>query len=162
MSEQKPEHKVAQLMLQHKLTLVTAESCTGGLIGHLLTNVPGSSQYFLGGLVTYADEMKHSLIAVRAGTLEEHGAVSAEVAKEMAYGVRLNLIGDIGLSVTGIAGPGGATEGKPVGLTYVGISTPDVHEAYEFRWDGDREANKLASARAAIQVLLDHLESLAN
>ena len=82
-------------------------------------------------------------------TGEEH----AEVAKEMAYGVRLNLIGDIGLAVTGIAGPGGGSPEKPVGLTYVGISTLDVHEAFEFRWDGDREANKVSSARAAIQVL---------
>ena len=154
------EQTVGELLLSHKLSLGVAESCTGGLLGHRLTNVPGSSAYFLGGVVAYAYDVKERLLGVSHNTLYDHGAVSEPTAREMARGARRALGTDIGLSVTGIAGPGGAQPGKPVGLTWIALSARDVERAQEFIWDGDREANKAQSAEAALQMLLDHLKSL--
>ena len=119
------EHAVVEHLKKEGLTLVTAESCTGGLIGKRITDVSGASEIYLGGCVTYANSAKERLIGVSRESLEEHGAVSEQVAKEMARGVRLALGADIGISTTGIAGPGGGTPEKPVGTVYVGISTAD-------------------------------------
>ena len=110
---------VGQLLLQHKLTVALAESCTGGLVGHRITDVPGSSAYLLGGIVAYSYDAKELLLGVKHNTLYDHGAVSAETAVEMARGARRALGADIGISVTGIAGPGGGLPGKPVGLGVV-------------------------------------------
>lgn len=139
------------------LKLVTAESCTGGLIADRLTDVPGSSEYFIGGIVAYAYEAKVALLQVSWDTLHAYGAVSREVVLEMARGARQALSADIAVSVSGIAGPGGGMPNKPVGTTWLGLVTPDGEWARKFVWDGDRRGNKELSADAALQFVLDYL-----
>ncbi len=148
---------VGHMLLQRKLTLALAESCTGGLVGHRITDVPGSSEYLLGGIVAYSYDAKELLLGVKHNTLYDHGAVSAETAIEMARGVRRALGADIGISVTGIAGPGGGLPGKPVGLVYIGLSARDVERVEKFVWDKDRAGNKWASSEAALQMLQEYL-----
>ncbi len=139
------------------LTLATAESCTGGMVSHLLTEVPGSSACFRGGIVAYADAMKRDLLGVPADVLAAHGAVSAQVSVAMAEGVRARLECDVGVSVTGIAGPEGGTPAKPVGLVYLAVSGPGGSEVERHLWPGDRSANKRDSAEAALEMLLRRL-----
>ncbi|HEY8168692.1 MAG: CinA family protein [Candidatus Limnocylindrales bacterium] len=139
-------------------SLATAESCTGGLVGHLLTEVPGSSDVFRGGIIAYADEVKQARLAVPAATLTAHGAVSAQTAVAMAEGARSALSADVAVAVTGIAGPDGGSTDKPVGLTYVAIADADGHAVQRYTWTGDRHANKVASAAAALDLLLERLE----
>ncbi len=139
------------------LTVATAESCTGGLVAHLLTEVPGSSGYFRGGVIAYADAVKVAQLGVPREVLAAHGAVSAQVAIAMAEGVRARLGTDLGVSVTGVAGPDGGTASKPVGLVYVAVAggggaPPEVRR---FQWSGDRTQNKLASAEAAMTMLTE-------
>ena len=117
------EERIGALLAARGLSLVTAESCTGGLVGHRLTNVSGSSSYYLGGLVTYSNRLKEQLLGVPPATLEEHGAVSEATARAMARGARLRLDADLALAVTGISGPTGGTPQKPVGLVYVALSS---------------------------------------
>ncbi len=148
---------VGQLLLKHKLTLALAESCTGGLVGHRITDVPGSSAYLMGGIVAYSYDAKELLLGVRHNTLYDHGAVSAETAIEMARGARRALGSDIGISVTGIAGPGGGLPGKPVGSVYICLSARDFERVEQFVWDKDRSGNKWASSEAALQMLRDYL-----
>jgi len=150
---------VGQLLLKHKLTLALAESCTGGLVGHRITDVPGSSAYLMGGIVAYSYDAKELLLGVRHNTLYDHGAVSAETAIEMARGARRALGSDIGISVTGIAGPGGGLPGKPVGSVYICLSARDFERVEKFVWDKDRSGNKWASSEAALQLLQDYLAS---
>lgn len=138
-------------------TLATAESCTGGLVAHLITEIPGSSTYFLGGLVTYDDAVKMALADVPAGVLEAHGAVSAQVAVAMAEGARRRLGVDVAVAVTGIAGPDGGSETKPVGLTYVAIADADGDDVRRHVWSADRSGNKRSSAAAALTLVLDRL-----
>jgi len=152
------EIQVGELLRDRRLTLVTAESCTGGLIGHRLTNVPGSSEYYIGGVVAYAYEAKVALLGVTWDTLHRYGAVSEEVALAMARGVRTALNSQLGVAVTGIAGPGGGMPNKPVGLTWIALSTPNQEFAHWFVWDKDREGNKQASAQAALQMVFDYLK----
>lgn len=143
-----------------RLTVATAESCTGGLVAHLITEVPGSSAYLRGGIVAYADDVKRSALGVPREVLAAHGAVSAQVALAMAEGVRRVLGTDLGVAVTGVAGPDGGSEAKPVGLVYVavaGLGAPDVRR---FLWAGDRTANKRSSAEAALEMLLERADSL--
>lgn len=140
------------------LKLVTAESCTGGLISHRITDIPGASEYFLGGIVAYAYEAKASLLGVSWDTLNTKGAVSRETVLEMARGARRALNADLAVSVSGIAGPGGGTPEKPVGFTWIGLVTPKDEWARQFIWDGDRERNKQSSCDAALQLVLDYLE----
>ena len=154
------EAVIGQLLIQHKLTLAVAESCTGGLIGHRLTNVPGSSAYFLGGVVAYAYDAKEHLLGVSHNTLYEFGAVSEPTARAMARGVRRVVGADVGVSVTGIAGPGGGMPGKPVGLTWIALSARDVERAEHYVWDGDRITNKEQSAEAALAMVKEYLEGL--
>lgn len=157
------EQKAGQALRSRGLLLAVAESCTGGLVGHLLTNISGSSDYFAGGVVAYSNAVKQALLGVKPETLQALGAVSKETALEMAEGVRLAFQSAcpsdkvIGLSTTGIAGPGGAMPGKPVGLVWIGLSAPDGENAWCFTWDGSREDNKARSAEMALTCLLDYL-----
>lgn len=152
------EAQVGALLRQREQTVGTAESCTGGLIMHRLTNIPGSSAYVLGGIVAYSNAVKQALLNVTSGTLIAHGAVSEQTAQQMALGARAVLKCDFALSVTGIAGPGGGTDEKPVGLTYIAIAGPDdLLGCQRNIWEGNREAIKQASADAALQLLLDTL-----
>ncbi len=159
MTESPLEVIVGKLLRKHGLRLAVAESCTGGLIGDRITNIPGSSTYYMGSVTAYAYEAKVRLLGVKWKSLEKHGAVSKQVVLQMARGVRRALAADIGLSVSGIAGPGGGTEDKPIGLTWVGLSTFDHEEAQQFVWDGDRLRNKDESAQATLQLLIDYLEA---
>jgi PncC family amidohydrolase len=149
---------VGKMLMEKKLTLALAESCTGGLIGDRITNVPGSSGYFVGGIVAYSYEAKEKLLGVHHDTLYDHGAVSVETASEMAHGVRRVLGTDVGISVTGIAGPGGGLPGKPVGLVYISLSARDFERTEKFVWHKDRVGNKIDSADAALAMLKDYLE----
>lgn len=164
METEKLETRLGAALLRRDYRLVTAESCTGGLLGHWITNVPGSSEYYLGGVIAYANEVKQGLLGVRPETLERHGAVSRETVLEMARGARERFGAVyrpervIGVSVSGIAGPGGGTGEKPVGLVWIGLSTPDGDAAYRYVYDGDRIANKESSARQAIRLVLDYLD----
>jgi PncC family amidohydrolase len=151
------EEVVGRLLAEKKLTLSVGESCTGGLLGDRITNVPGSSEYFLGGVIAYAYDAKERLLEVKHNTLYEHGAVSPETAAEMARGARKALGADIGISVTGIAGPGGGMPGKPVGLVYIALSARDAERVERFVWDGDREENKAHSVEAALVMLKEYL-----
>ncbi len=151
------EHTLGDLLRDRALTLATAESCTGGLIADRITNVPGSSEYFPGGVVAYAYEAKVTLLGVSWETLRAHGAVSRETVLEMARGARRAFGVDIAVSVSGIAGPGGGLPGKPVGTTWIGLATPHGEWARLFTWDGGRLQNKAASAGAALQFVLDYL-----
>jgi PncC family amidohydrolase len=154
------ESILGEELRKRNLSLATAESCTAGLIAHRITNVPGSSEYFLGGIVAYANRIKLQLLGISADVLDQHGAVSEEVARQMAEGVCQSLGAEIGVSVTGIAGPGGGTDEKPVGLTYIGISGPTGTRVERYIWDGDRQTNKELSAAAAIQMLREYVEEL--
>jgi PncC family amidohydrolase len=150
--------QVGDRLRSRQLTLAVAESCTGGLLGDRITDVPGSSDYFLGGVLAYNNQVKQGLLGVRAETLETHGAVSAQCAAEMAQGVCRLLGSDAALSVTGIAGPGGGTAAKPVGLTYIHLSAPGCEHGLRVVWPGDRRANKVDTALAALRLLLDYLK----
>lgn len=150
--------RLQSIALDRGLIVGTAESCTGGLIGHALTSIPGSSLYYRGGVISYSDKLKADLLGVPSDLLERHGAVSEEVALAMARGARQRLGVDYAMSVTGIAGPDGGSPAKPVGLTYVAVAGPVSEEARRHLWHGDRTANKASSAAAAMQLLLTLLE----
>jgi PncC family amidohydrolase len=158
------EHQLGSLLREKGLKLVVAESCTGGLIGHRITNVPGSSDYYLGSVTAYAYEAKERLLGISKDDLLRYGAVSGQIAVEMARGVRSVLAPDfgieslVGLSVTGIAGPGGGMPEKPVGLVWVGVSAVDGEWAWRFLMSGNREQNKNAFASAALDVLKGYLD----
>ena len=141
------------------LTIATAESCTGGLVAHAITEIAGSSAYFLGGFVTYADEAKRDQLGVAPELLASHGAVSAQVARAMAEGARVRLATTAAVSITGIAGPGGGSDEKPVGLTYVAVVDQAGADVRRHLWSGDRSANKRDSAAAALELLLERLGS---
>ena len=149
--------RLQPVMIERKLTLATAESCTGGLIGYVLTEISGSSGYYIGGLISYTNELKEKQLGVDAAILEKHGAVSAQTCVAMAQGARTAYRADVGLSVTGIAGPDGGSAQKPVGLTYVGVADASGHDVRRFVWSGDRHSNKVESARAALNLLAERL-----
>jgi nicotinamide-nucleotide amidase len=161
--EEKLEVIIGKQLRRRGMRIAVAESCTGGLVGHRITNIAGSSDYFLGGVMAYANEIKERLLGVRRDTLMQHGAVSRETVIEMAAGVR-RLVAPgpdhqltIGLSISGIAGPGGATEQKPVGLVWIGLSTPDGDWAWEHHLDGERVEIKAQAAEEALQHLKEYL-----
>lgn len=166
MNETGLEVQVGEWLRRRGLMLAAAESCTGGLIGHWLTNVPGSSEYFLGSIVAYAYAAKERLLGVDHETLMKYGAVSEEVVIAMAQGARRALAGDfplerlIGVSVSGIAGPGGAMPGKPVGLVWIGLSTASGDQAWSYIWQGDRLYNKDRSAEQALRLVLEFLQEV--
>jgi len=159
MSTEPLEKVVGRLLTEQKQTIALAESCTGGLVAHRLTNVPGSSSYFIGGVVSYANEAKERMLGVSHRMLQEHGAVSEETAREMARRVRRRLQTDVALAVTGIAGPSGGTPEKPVGLTYIALAAKDLERCERYLWQGDRSANKEQSAEAALGMLREYLEA---
>jgi PncC family amidohydrolase len=154
------EARVGAALLKRKWMFCAAESCTGGLLMHLLTNVAGSSAYIAGGVVTYSYEAKERLLGVRRETLEQYGAVSEETATEMVQGALRVFSGDLAISITGIAGPGGGMPNKPVGLVYIGIAAPGLGLLRIDRhvWDGDRETNKQLSAEEAMRKILAVVE----
>jgi PncC family amidohydrolase len=160
--EQSYELQIGALLRTRGLKLASAESCTGGLVADHITDIPGCSDYFVGGVVAYAYEAKVALLHVSWDTLRLHGAVSRETVIEMARGVRTALGADLGISVSGIAGPGGGLPDKPIGTTWIGLSARDGDWARKFIWDGDRGANKEASAQAALKFVLDYLENKLN
>jgi len=146
------------LARQLDVRLAVAESCTGGLISHLLTNVPGSSDYFLGSVISYANQAKIHLLDVKPETLAIYGAVSRETVLEMARGVRQLLSADIGISVSGIAGPGGGTIDKPVGTTWIGLSAVGLDRAWHFQFAGGRLEIKQQAAGMALNLVVDYLQ----
>ena len=149
---------VGRLLEEGGTTLAVSESCTGGLVGHRLTNVPGSSAYYRGSITAYSNKVKELTLGVRPETTCQHGAVSEPTAREMARGVRRVFRADVGLSVTGIAGPDGGMPGKPVGLVYIALSAPDNEWVERHVWDGDRWENKERSAEAVLDLLRRYLE----
>ena len=152
------EAQAGKFLRERKLKLALAESCTGGLVGDRITNLSGSSEYFRGGIVSYSNEAKAGLLHVSWDTLNAHGAVSRETVLEMARGARSALGADIAVSISGIAGPGGGTEEKPVGTTWIGLVAEDGEWARKFQFSGDRLENKASAADAALLMLLDYLE----
>ena len=149
---------LGELLVQRGLTLAVAESLTGGLVCDRITDISGSSRYFLGGVTAYANEVKMTVLGVSPETLDDHGAVSAETVLQMARGVRTALGADFGISTSGIAGPTGGTPDKPVGTTWIGFSAADGEEARYFLFQGERLAVKRQAAEAALQLLVDHLQ----
>jgi nicotinamide-nucleotide amidase len=147
------EEQVLALCRARGLTLATAESCTGGLVAERLTRVPGSSDVFLGAIVAYADEVKAAQLGVPEALIREHGAVSAEVAGALAVGARERLGADVAVGITGVAGPGGGTPEKPVGLCYVAAETPDAARVVDFSYPADREAIRSRAAAAALHLV---------
>ncbi len=160
MIDEKLLSKVSAELKKKGLTIATAESCTGGLIAHTLTNVSGSSDYFDRGIVSYSNRSKIEAVGVPDGVIRKHGAVSEEVAKSMAEGIRLKSNVDVGLATTGIAGPTGGTKEKPVGLVYIAVSASDDTVVKKFRFDGNRLENKESTCNAALGMLLDYLTGL--
>jgi PncC family amidohydrolase len=152
------EEILYETMHTRSLTLATAESCTGGLVSDRITNISGSSEYFPGGIVAYSYEAKVNLLGVSWDTLNAHGAVSEKTVLEMARGARKLFNADIGISVSGIAGPTGGLPEKPVGTTWFGLAANGGEWARHFIWDGDRTQNKYHSSEAALQFVLDYLE----
>lgn len=152
------EYQIGLLLRVCGLKLATAESCTGGLVADRITNIPGSSDYFLGGVVAYDNTVKINLLNVPARLLARYGAVSEETVRAMAEGARSLLGADIAVSVSGVAGPGGGSAEKPVGTTWIGLAAPEGTWARHFCWKGDRMQNKASSADAALQFILDYLE----
>jgi PncC family amidohydrolase len=150
--------ELGQHLTSHQLTLALAESCTGGLLASILTDIPGSSHYVMGGVVSYSNFAKMRVLGVHAETLEAHGAVSAETAREMARGARALLQTDLAIAITGIAGPGGGTPEKPVGLVYLHLAAEDVDWGEMHVWPYDRTGNKQASVAAALRLALRYVK----
>lgn len=155
--EESLEGVVGRLLLEKKMTLATAESCTGGLVAHRITNISGASDYFRGGVVAYSNDLKIKLLGVSEETLGKHGAVSSETAKEMAQGVRERLGADIGISVTGIAGPTGGTADKPVGTVHLALATSSGVEEKNFWFPLDRERFKILVSSVALNWVRKYL-----
>ncbi len=154
------EEEVGALLRRKGLTLGVVESASGGLISHRITNVPGSSDYYKGSVTSYSNEVKIRVVGVRETTINRYGVVSAEVAEEMAQGGRKILSADICLADTGIAGPSGATPGKPVGLFFIGLSHGAKTFTRQHNFHGDREQNKQSAAEAALEWLKEYLAGL--
>jgi len=154
-----PEYQIKDLIIKKRYSLATAESCTGGLISHRITEVPGSSEYFLGGVTAYAYAAKEQLLGVDHETIVTHGAVSEETVMQMACGARKALEADLAVSVSGIAGPGGGMPNKPVGTVWIGLCTPTGSWAHVFYFHGNRSEIKQASATAALTAVVDYLQT---
>jgi len=149
--------RLAGLLSSRRLSLAVAESCTGGLISGAITDRPGSSEYFLGGVVAYSNKIKHSMLGVPEILLEKYGAVSRQVACAMAEGARSRFNADFAVSATGIAGPSGGTPEKPVGLVYIGIAVPGNIISREFLFKGERKEIRENACREAIRLLTEQI-----
>jgi len=156
----KLEKTIGELLLEKKLTLGTAESCTGGLIAKLITDIPGSSEYFLGSVVAYDNSVKEKVLGVSEDTLVKYGAVSEETALAMAYGANKLLKTDLALASTGIAGPGGGTESKPVGLVYISLVGQNISICKRCLFLGTRDEIRRRSAALALNLLKRSLETI--
>ena len=154
------EEVVVKTLIHNKITISTAESCTGGLISDRLTNVPGVSSVYIGGLVAYSNIQKINLLEVKEKTLLDHGAVSEKTAIEMASGARKRFDSDVGISTTGIAGPEGGSPEKPVGLVYIGFSSKTISKSYKFEFNHDRITNKMISSQVALNILRKNIAKL--
>lgn len=150
-------YELCMALIEKKMKISTAESCTGGLIAGEITSVSGSSQCFDCGVVTYSNQQKHKLLGVREETLARFGAVSEETALEMCEGVRDLAASDIGISVTGIAGPTGGSKEKPVGTVWIGISAKNIHKAVRFIFDGDRDQVRRKTVDEALKLALENI-----
>ncbi len=148
------EEQIKDIFIRKSLSLATAESCTGGLLSGRITNVPGSSAYFYGGVVSYSNASKQSLLGVPAMALETFGAVSEEVARQMAFCTRRRLGTDVAISITGVAGPDGGTDERPVGLVWIGLCDEEGHYARRYVWDSDRVGNRERTVLAALALLI--------
>ncbi|MBI2907363.1 MAG: nicotinamide-nucleotide amidohydrolase family protein [Chloroflexi bacterium] len=155
--EDRLAREIKDLLVRKGLTLAVAESATGGLVSSRLTDVPGCSLCFKGGVVAYSNDVKAKVLGVKKETIERYGAVSEQTCREMAEGVRKLIEADIGLSDTGIAGPGGARPEKPVGLFFVGLSTKEGTTVERRLFSGDRMENKRRATEAALIILRDYL-----
>ena len=153
----KLSQQLGKLLLRHNKTLSTAESCTGGLIAKVVTDIPGSSQYFMGGVVSYSNDVKIKVLHVGRALLERHGAVSKEVARAMAKGVQRLMHTDCAIAVTGIAGPDGGSAKKPVGLVYIAVANGTEIAIKRFIFQKDRDGNRKETTAAAINMLLHKL-----
>jgi len=154
------EKKMGHLLADRDLTLAVAESCTGGMLGHRITSVGGSSVYFLGGIIAYSNKVKMLVLGVDHATLRKEGAVSEQVARQMALSVRGRFGADIGVGVTGIAGPGGGSEEKPVGLVYIGLAYGRKCIVKKFNFPGkQRNKVKELSCQSALKMVIDFLEA---
>jgi PncC family amidohydrolase len=149
---------LGELLGENSLWLAVAESCTGGMLSHKITDIPGASEYFKGGVIAYANEVKVDVLGVSSQTLDKFGSVSEETVLEMARGVRKALQADIGISVSGIAGPSGGTVEKPVGTTWIGLSTADKESALKFVFPGSRYEINSQASKALMQLTIDYLE----
>ncbi len=151
------EEHIIQLLSARNLTLSIAESCTGGGLGNRITNVPGSSEVFLGGVIAYSNELKMKILGIKKETLEKKGAVSKQTALEMAIGIRRLCQSDIGIAITGIAGPGGATQGKPVGLVCLHLSSEETEQGVQKIFSGDRQIVKIRSENYCLNLIRQYL-----
>ena len=151
-------NKISLILKTQNLKIATAESCTGGLIAHTLTNISGASDYFDRGVVSYSNKSKTELLGVPEKLIDKYGAVSNPVAKAMADGIRVKSEVDIGISTTGIAGPTGGTKEKPVGLVFIAISTKDNVSVKKYQFGGNRIQNKYDTCKAALDMLYDNLK----
>jgi len=149
------EEKIAKVLSRKNKTLSVAESCSGGLLGHRLTNIAGSSKFFCGGVIVYANTAKSKLLGVSPALIKKHGAVSAPVAKRMALSVRKLLKTNFGVSITGLAGPSGGTPEKPVGLTYIAVANAKTTTCKEFHFKGSRLKIKASATQSALKLLLE-------
>ena len=150
-------NRLSDLLILKSLTISTAESCSGGLIGHLITSVPGSSAYYMGGVISYSNQAKCDLLGVAPDTLEKYGAVSEQTAKEMAAGVKERFKSDIGLSVTGIAGPDGGSIEKPVGTVFMGFVFEGEPRSIRYLFKGNRSGIKQQTAETALENIKRYL-----
>ncbi|MCB9758046.1 MAG: CinA family protein [Candidatus Omnitrophica bacterium] len=151
------EQKISLFLTKQKQTLAVAESCSGGFLGHRLTNIAGSSNYFIGGVLVYANRAKTKLLGISPALLKKHGAVSQPVAQDMAAAVRKVLKTDFGISITGIAGPAGGTIQKPVGLVFIAVANSKKITCKKFYFKGSRQKIKTAATDSALKLLLNFM-----
>ena len=154
------EDVVVRVLHKHNLSIATAESCTGGLVGDRLTNVSGVSNNYKGGAITYSNQMKIDMLGVNESTIHKYGAVSEQTAEEMAIGAQKTFSSDIGISTTGIAGPTGGSKEKPVGLVYIGLHSAKLTKVYKFNFKLDRKSNKMITSQAALNITRKYLLNL--
>ena len=155
----KPAEKLGELLTSKNLTLAVAESCTGGLLGSAVTDVPGSSAYFLGGIIAYSDSSKTEILGVPGQTIEKFGAVSERTAVCMAKGILNNFACDIGVGVTGVAGPGGGSDPKPVGTVFIAVANDERELARGFEFKGNRKDIRQSAVNAALELACGFLEA---